>query len=47
MCAADINLEPINIPLGGVTGWDGDRKCRNFSAVHDFAERWKWKAEAK
>lgn len=38
MCAADTNLEPVDLELGGVTGWKFQRTCRNFEAVKEWAE---------
>ncbi|PQE18775.1 Tat pathway signal sequence protein [Rutstroemia sp. NJR-2017a WRK4] len=38
MCAADTNLEPVDLELGGVTGWRFERKCRDFEAVKKWAE---------
>ena len=38
MCTADTNLEPVDFELGGVTGWNFERTCRNFDAVKSWAE---------
>jgi hypothetical protein len=38
MCAADTNLEPVNFELGGVTGWQFNRTCRDFEGVKKWAE---------
>ncbi|KAF2799681.1 hypothetical protein K505DRAFT_294208 [Melanomma pulvis-pyrius CBS 109.77] len=40
MCAADTNIEPVNADLGGITGWGGERKCRDFQSVFEWAGRW-------
>ena len=40
MCAADTNLEPVDVGLGGVTGWSFRRTCRDFGAVKEWAEEW-------
>ena len=43
ICMADTNLEPVDMELGGVTGWRFDRTCRDFQAVKDWAEiNWFW-----
>jgi len=39
ICAADANLEPVDVEQGGVSGWGFERKCRDFQAVKDWAER--------
>ena len=41
MCDADTNLEPVNMELGGVTGWKYERTCRNFAHVKEWAEKWR------
>ncbi|KAI1357502.1 hypothetical protein F5Y08DRAFT_159559 [Xylaria arbuscula] len=40
MCHADTNLEPINFELGGVTGFDSPRRCRDIAKVKEWAEVW-------
>ena len=40
VCLADSNLEPVNRTLGGVTGWMGGRKCRDFEGLRGWADRW-------
>ncbi|KAF2205337.1 hypothetical protein GQ43DRAFT_362708, partial [Delitschia confertaspora ATCC 74209] len=41
LCAADSNLEPVDFGLGGVTGWGSSRKCRDYSELVSWAEKWK------
>ncbi|KAI1208030.1 uncharacterized protein F4807DRAFT_468906 [Annulohypoxylon truncatum] len=41
MCHADTNLESINPDLGGVTGFDSERTCRNYDRVTAWADRWR------
>ncbi|KAI8627284.1 hypothetical protein F5Y19DRAFT_477498 [Xylariaceae sp. FL1651] len=38
MCSADVTLEPVDLALGGVTGWDGKHICRDFGSVTAWAE---------
>lgn len=38
ICAADTNLEPVNFELGGVTGWQFNRTCRDFEGIKKWAE---------
>ena len=38
MCTADTNLEPVDFELGGVTGWNFERTCRDFRQVKEWAE---------
>jgi Mycotoxin biosynthesis protein UstYa len=40
VCAADSNLEPVDVELGGVTGWGFERTCRDFEGVKEWAGRW-------
>ncbi|PHH90571.1 hypothetical protein CDD83_3258 [Cordyceps sp. RAO-2017] len=40
MCAADTNLEPINLETRAVNGWGVERKCRDYEAIKDWAEKW-------
>ncbi|KAI1172801.1 hypothetical protein F4777DRAFT_581563 [Nemania sp. FL0916] len=44
MCHADMNLEPVNLNLGGVTGFNSRRKCYDIDKVKEWAQE--WKAEA-
>ena len=39
MCISDTNLEPVDLSLGGVTGWEFKRTCRDFERVKDWAEQ--------
>ena len=36
-----MTLEPVNLALGGVTGWDVQHVCRNFEQLKMIAEKWK------
>jgi len=38
MCASDTTLEPVDTNLGGVTGWDVSRSCRNYEQLKDWAK---------
>ncbi|KAI8951413.1 hypothetical protein F4801DRAFT_589638 [Xylaria longipes] len=38
MCSADTTLEPVDLVLGGVTGWNGTHVCRDFGRVKTWAE---------
>lgn len=38
MCSADTSLEPVDMVLGGVTGWNSTHICRDFSSVAQWAE---------
>ncbi|KAK7741828.1 hypothetical protein SLS53_004893 [Cytospora paraplurivora] len=38
MCAADATLEPVDPNLGGVTGWDNARVCRDYGELAAWAE---------
>lgn len=38
MCAADTNIEPVDMTLGGSTGWGTFKMCRDFGAVRNWAE---------
>ncbi|KAI1177095.1 hypothetical protein F4777DRAFT_226451 [Nemania sp. FL0916] len=38
LCAADATLEPVDIDLGGVTGWSTPHTCRNYREVAEWAE---------
>ncbi|KAI1262687.1 hypothetical protein F5Y18DRAFT_149700 [Xylariaceae sp. FL1019] len=38
MCSADTSLEPVDLVLGGVTGWNGTHICRDFSSVARWSE---------
>ena len=40
ICMADTNLEPVDRDLGGVTGWEFERTCRDFEKVKAWANRW-------
>ena len=40
-CAADTNIEPGNLELGGVTGWGVGRVCRDFDEVKRIAAEWR------
>ncbi len=33
ICTADTNLEPVDVELGGVTGWKFERTCRDFEYI--------------
>lgn len=47
MCAADTNLEPVDLELRGATGWGYERTCRNFQVVKDWSDRWRsWGPES-
>ncbi|KAI0505449.1 hypothetical protein F5B22DRAFT_524948 [Xylaria bambusicola] len=41
MCSADTNLEPIIENRGGVNGFGSLRKCRDFSQVSAWADKWR------
>lgn len=41
MCAVDTNLEPVDMTLGGSTGWGTTKTCRDFGAVKNWAERFR------
>ncbi|OTA99910.1 hypothetical protein M426DRAFT_66888, partial [Hypoxylon sp. CI-4A] len=41
MCHADTNLEPIDIDLGGVNGFGFPRKCRDFTKVTAWTDKWR------
>lgn len=41
MCSVDTNLEPVDFELGGVTGWEFRRTCRDFERVKGWAEEWR------
>jgi len=41
MCNADTNLEPIDMQLGGVTGFGNERKCRDIVRIMKFADKWR------
>ena len=38
MCAGDATLEPVDDELGGVTGWDTVRVCRDYERLKTWAE---------
>ncbi|KAI9172797.1 Oxidase ustYa [Paramyrothecium foliicola] len=38
MCAGDVTLEPVDPELGGVTGWDNLRVCRDYDQIKQWAE---------
>lgn len=38
MCAGDVTLEPVDAELGGVTGWDNLRVCRDYDQIKEWAE---------
>ncbi|KAM3513149.1 hypothetical protein MY11210_003174 [Beauveria gryllotalpidicola] len=38
MCASDTSLEPVDLKLGGVTGWGSERLCRDYQQVVAWAE---------
>ncbi len=40
LCAADTNMEPLEMELKGVTGWGGPRKCRDIASVNAWTEQW-------
>ncbi|CAG8977582.1 hypothetical protein HYALB_00008358 [Hymenoscyphus albidus] len=40
MCAADTNLEVIDPTNHTTDGWGQAKKCRNFTLVREYAERW-------
>ncbi|KAF2649810.1 hypothetical protein K491DRAFT_551596, partial [Lophiostoma macrostomum CBS 122681] len=37
MCAADANVEPVQQSLGGVTGWNTERNCRDYRGLVTWA----------
>lgn len=41
MCAADSNIEEVDWKLGGTSGWGFKRQCRDYSAVVDWAEKYR------
>ncbi|KAF2163210.1 hypothetical protein M409DRAFT_26254 [Zasmidium cellare ATCC 36951] len=41
MCAADSSLEPWQDEVGGATGWNVQRQCRDYDYLKDFAEKWR------
>ena len=41
MCAADSSLEPWQDEVGGATGWQVERQCRDYDYLKDFAEKWR------
>jgi len=45
MCAADTNLEVIDWPLGGSTGWGFERQCRDYSEVVAWVEKWRYHSQ--
>ncbi|KAJ2990914.1 hypothetical protein NUW58_g2721 [Xylaria curta] len=38
ICSADDTLEPVDLVLGGVTGWNGTHVCRDFGELTAWAE---------
>jgi hypothetical protein len=40
LCDSDTNLEPTIDDSGGVNRWGFERKCRDFTGVRDWAEKW-------
>ncbi|KAI1120109.1 hypothetical protein F5Y10DRAFT_259064 [Nemania abortiva] len=40
MCSADTNLEPVIEGRRGVNGFGSDRKCRDFSRLSAWADKW-------
>jgi hypothetical protein len=41
ICAADSNLEPVHLDLGGVTGWSSARVCRDHQRLAELTAEWK------
>ncbi|KAH7383994.1 hypothetical protein BKA66DRAFT_463249 [Pyrenochaeta sp. MPI-SDFR-AT-0127] len=43
MCAADTNLEDVNVEDGqeGAPGWGTKRVCRDFDGVKEWSEKWR------
>ncbi|RYO87811.1 hypothetical protein DL764_008805 [Monosporascus ibericus] len=38
-CAGDATLEPVDPALGGVTGWENPRLCRDYGLLTAWAEQ--------
>lgn len=41
ICHADSTMEPVNLTLGGSTGWNVERQCRSYADLSQWAETWR------
>ena len=42
VCSADTALEPYKTEVDGVDGYGAPHQCRDFNALYDWAERYRY-----
>lgn len=40
MCVADTNIEAFNYTIGGVSGWQSERTCKDYDGIKAWADQW-------